>query len=119
MAKIMAVDDSPSIRSMMKLTLSTAGHEVTIAEDGDVALEMAKTQEVDLVVTDLYMPNMNGIELVGNLRKLDNYRYIPMLFLTTESSQDMRKKGKEAGATGWMVKPFVPDVLLATINKVL
>lgn len=119
MARIMAVDDSPSIRKMVSLTLRSAGHDVLVAEDGDEAYELAKTESVELVITDLYMPNVNGIELVAKLRQLDNYRYIPLLFLTTESSGDMKKKGKEAGATGWIVKPFVPEGLLATIDKVL
>jgi len=120
MAKIMAVDDSPSIRKMVALTLKTAGHEVLIAEDGDEAYEMAQKEDsVDLVVTDLYMPKVNGLELVEKLRGLDSYKYIPLLFLTTESGVEMKKKGKEAGATGWIVKPFAPESLLATINKVL
>ena len=119
MARIMAVDDSPSIRKMVSLTLKSAGHDVLVAEDGDEAYELAQKESVELVITDLYMPKLNGIDLVSKLRTLDSYRYIPLLFLTTESSGDMKKKGKEAGATGWIVKPFVPESLLATIDKVL
>ncbi len=119
MARIMAVDDSPSIRKMVEVTLMSNGHEVISAEDGVDAYELAKNENVDLVITDLYMPNMDGIGLVHKLRALESYRYLPILFLTTESSADMKQQGKKAGATGWIVKPFEPAQLLATLDKVL
>ena len=119
MAKILAVDDSPSMRKMVAVTLKSAGHEVICAGDGADALERAKSENVELVLTDLYMPKLDGLGLVKELRALENYKYLPMLFLTTESNQDMKQKGKLAGATGWIVKPFAPDQLLATIDKVL
>ncbi|MFK7794148.1 MAG: response regulator [Gammaproteobacteria bacterium] len=119
MARIMAVDDSPSIRKMVTVTLMSSGHEVISAEDGVDAYELAKKENVDLVITDLYMPNLDGIGLVSKLRTLDNYRYLPILFLTTESSPDMKQRGKQAGATGWIVKPFEPSQLLSTLDKVL
>ena len=115
----MAVDDSPSIRQMVSLTLKSNGHEVITAEDGQDAYELAQRENVELVITDVYMPKLDGISLVNKLRKLKAYQYIPMLFLTTESSQEMKMKGKQAGATGWIVKPFAPDKLLATLEKVL
>ena len=119
MARIMAVDDSPSMRKMVEVTLKSRGHNVISAEDGVDAFELAQKEEVDLVITDLYMPNMDGIGLVSKLRTLESYRYLPILFLTTESSADMKQRGKQAGATGWIVKPFDPAQLLATLDKVL
>ena len=115
----MAVDDSPSIRKMVSVTLKSKGHDVISAEDGEDAYELAKKENVDLVITDLYMPKLDGIGLVEKLRTLDSYRYLPILFLTTESSPDMKQRGKKAGATGWIVKPFEPTQLLATLDKVL
>ena len=119
MSKILAVDDSKSMRQMVAMSLKSAGHDVTEAEDGLQALNIAKQSQFDLVVTDINMPNMNGIELIQHLRSLPNYKFTPILCLTTESSGDMKTKGKEAGATGWIVKPFSPEKLLSVINRVL
>jgi len=119
MSKILAVDDSKSMRQMVSMSLKSAGHDVTEAEDGKVALDIAQKQTFDLVVTDINMPNMNGIELIQALRGQANYKFTPILCLTTESSGDMKTKGKEAGATGWIVKPFSPEKLLSVINRVL
>ncbi|MEK9712497.1 MAG: response regulator [Thalassolituus sp.] len=119
MASILAVDDSASMRQMVSFTLKGAGYQVREATDGVEALEIAKTETFDLVLTDVNMPNMNGIELVKNLRQQDNYKFTPMLMLTTESAGDMKMQGKAAGATGWIVKPFNPDQLLSTIKRVL
>lgn len=119
MAKILAVDDSASMRQMVTFTLKGAGHEVLEAIDGREALGVAKKGPVDLVISDVNMPNMDGITLIGELRKLDTYKYTPILMLTTESSGDKKSEGKAAGATGWIVKPFNPDQLIATIKKVL
>lgn len=119
MAKILAVDDSVSIRQMVTFTLQGAGHEVVEAGDGVEALAFAQGSGVDLVVSDVNMPNMDGIELITELRKLETYKFTPILMLTTESAGDMKQRGKDAGATGWIVKPFNPDQLLATISKVL
>ena len=116
---ILAVDDSASMRDMVAFTLRGAGYEVTQAEDGVDALSKAKSGKFDLVITDVNMPNMDGITLIKQLRGLDNYKYIPMLMLTTESAADKKQEGKAAGATGWIVKPFNPDQLLATVKKVL
>jgi two-component system chemotaxis response regulator CheY len=116
---ILAVDDSASMRQMVNFTLKGAGYEVVQAIDGIAALEYARLHSVDLVLTDVNMPRMDGITLVKELRALPAYRYTPMLMLTTESSQDKKMLGKQAGATGWIVKPFNPDQLLATIARVL
>jgi len=120
MARILAVDDSASMRQMVSFTLQGAGHEVLEAEDGQQAFDKAKQEgSVDLVLSDVNMPIMDGITLIKNLRSLPDYKYIPMLMLTTESSKEKKMEGKAAGATGWIVKPFNPDQLLNTIKKVL
>ncbi|MCF6345162.1 MAG: response regulator [Thiomicrorhabdus sp.] len=119
MPKILAVDDSKSMRQMVSMSLKSAGHDVTEAEDGAVALAIAQKEQFDLVVTDINMPNMNGIELVTALRAMPNYKFTPLLCLTTESSGDMKAKGKAAGATGWIVKPFSPEKLLSVISRVV
>ncbi len=119
MAKILAVDDSASMRQMVSFTLKGAGHDVVEACDGVEALRIAKGGAMDLVISDVNMPNMDGIELIAELRKLPSYKFVPILMLTTESSTDKKMQGKSAGATGWIVKPFNPDQLLATIKKVL
>ena len=119
MATILAVDDSASMRQMVSFTLKGAGHNVLEATDGREALGIAQKGPVDLVISDVNMPNMDGITLIGELRKLSDYKYTPILMLTTESSGDKKSEGKAAGATGWIVKPFNPDQLIATIKKVL
>ncbi|MBT3308753.1 MAG: response regulator [Gammaproteobacteria bacterium] len=119
MTKILAVDDSPSLRQMVAFTLKGAGHDVSEASDGVEALGIARGQAFDLVITDINMPNMDGLQLIAELRKLPNFKFTPILCLTTESSDDKKRQGKEAGATGWIVKPFSPEKLLATMSRVL
>ena len=119
MPRILAVDDSPSMRQMVSTTLSSAGYEVEQAEDGVQALQLASRQRFDLVITDVNMPNMDGITLVRELRGKPNYKFVPLLVLTTEATAERKIQGKNAGATGWLVKPFNPERLLATIAKVL
>lgn len=119
MAKILAVDDSNSMRQMVAFSLKGAGHEVTEAEDGEVALKIAKTRVFDLVISDVNMPKMDGLTLIKELRALPAYKFIPILMLTTESGDDKKSQGRAAGATGWIVKPFNPEQLLNTIKKVL
>lgn len=120
MAKtILAVDDSASMRQMVGGTLRAAGYEVVEASDGDEALEYARKHSVDLVLTDVNMPRMDGITLVARLRTLPHYHLTPLLLLTTESSPERKMQGKQAGATGWMIKPFNPEQLLATLARVL
>jgi two-component system chemotaxis response regulator CheY len=119
-ARILAVDDSASMRQMVGLTLKSAGHEVVSAVDGVDGLAKANLgAPVDLVITDVNMPNMDGITLVQELRRLPQYRGVPLLVLTTEAGPEMKQRGRAAGATGWIVKPFDPDRLLATVAKVL
>ena len=119
MASILAVDDSASMRQMVTFTLKGAGYDVIEAGDGQEALNLARSKKVNLVLTDVNMPKMDGIALIRALRGLPDYRFTPMLMLTTESAADKKQEGKAAGATGWLVKPFNPEQLLATIKKVL
>jgi len=119
MANILAVDDSASMRQMVSFTLKGAGHQVTEAADGQEALNKAKSQQFDLIITDVNMPVMDGITFIKNLRGEAKYKFTPMLMLTTESAADKKSEGRAAGATGWIVKPFNPDQLLNTVNKVL
>jgi two-component system chemotaxis response regulator CheY len=116
---VLAVDDSASMRQMVRYTLEGAGYKVVQAADGVEALEFAKSAGADLVLTDVNMPRMDGITLLRELRMLPAYKFTPMLVLTTESGQDAKQRGKQAGATGWIVKPFNPEQLLATIARVL
>jgi two-component system, chemotaxis family, chemotaxis protein CheY len=117
--KILTVDDSPSMRQMVKLTLAGAGYDVSEAGSGMDALTLCKGTTLDLVVTDLNMPGMNGMQFIRELRKLPAYRGVPILFLTTESDAEMKKEAKAAGATGWITKPFQQDQLIGLIKKVL
>jgi len=119
MKTILAVDDSRSLRQMVSFTLKTAGFNVVEAVDGVEALNLSKTQQFDLVLTDQNMPRMDGLTLIENLRGQLAYRKTPILMLTTEANDDMKAKGRAAGATGWLVKPFDPERLIAVVNKVL
>jgi two-component system chemotaxis response regulator CheY len=118
-AQLLIVDDSTSMRQMVAFALSSGGYNVSEAEDGQAALDIAKTRRFDAVVTDVNMPRMDGIELIRQLRALPDYKFTPLLMLTTESGSDKKMEGKAAGATGWLVKPFDPDQLLNTVRKVL
>jgi two-component system chemotaxis response regulator CheY len=116
---ILAVDDSSSIRQMVALALTRGGYEVVSAEDGNAGLAKARTTRADMVITDLNMPGMNGLALIKELRKLPNYMGVPIIFLSTESDPAVRQEAKSAGATGWIVKPFQGEQLLAAVKKVL
>ena len=118
-ARILVVDDSASMRQMVAFALSSAGFSVDEAEDGQVALGRAQGQKFNAVVTDVNMPNMDGISLIRALRGLPDYKFTPIIMLTTESAADKKAEGKAAGATGWLVKPFNPEQLVATVQKVL
>lgn len=118
MAKILAVDDSVSMRNMVAFTLRGAGHEVQEAADGNAALSAAKAGRFDLVLADVNMPGMDGITLTRELRALPSFAGVPILILTTESNTEKKMQGKAAGATGWLVKPFDPEQLLATVGRV-
>ena len=117
--RILLVDDSVSMREMVGFTLKGAGYAVSQAEDGVEALNFAQGNTVDLVITDINMPNMDGITLIKELRALPTYKFIPILTLTTENSVEKKQLGKIAGATGWIVKPFDPDHLLSTVKRVI
>ena len=119
MANILAVDDSASIRQMVSFTLKSSGYEVVEAVDGMDGLEKAKTKAFNLVLTDQNMPRMDGLTLIKNLRSLPQYKTVPILMLTTESSDAMKAQGKAAGATGWLVKPFDPQKLVEVVKKVI
>lgn len=118
-SSILAVDDSASMRQMVSFTLKGAGYDVVEAADGVEALNIAKGRAVNLVITDVNMPNMDGISLIRELRALPSYKFTPLLMLTTESGAEKKQAGKAAGATGWIVKPFNPEQLLNTVKKVL
>jgi two-component system, chemotaxis family, chemotaxis protein CheY len=116
---VLIVDDSATMRQMVSFTLKQAGFAVLEAGDGQQGLERLAGARVDLIVTDLNMPRMDGIELIRHVRSLAASKHLPILMLTTESQQEKRQQGRAAGATGWMVKPFEPQKLLQTIAKVL
>ncbi len=119
MANILVVDDSNSMRQMISFALKAEGHTITEAADGDAALREARNHKVELVISDINMPGINGLELTRQLRQQSQYRFTPIILLTTESAADRKAEGKAAGATGWMVKPFDPNTLIATVKKVL
>ena len=116
---ILIVDDSESIREVVSFTLENEGYNVLIGVDGKDALKYLDGSPIDLIITDLHMPIMDGIELIKNVRQMDAYKRIPILFLTTESQASKKMEAKEAGATGWIIKPFVPAKLIAALKKVL
>ena len=119
MKKILIVDDSASIRDVLSFVLKEEGFEVLIGEDGVDAQKHLDGQPLDLIITDLYMPNMDGIELIKKIRSIAEYERTPILFLTTESHNEKKNEAKEAGATGWIVKPFVQKNLISAIMKVM
>ena len=117
---VLLVDDSAAMREMVGFTLKGSGYEVFQATDGLEALVFAKSHPtVNLVITDINMPNMDGLTLIRELRGLPAYKFVPILTLTTEDSAEKKQQGKAAGATGWIVKPFDPDVLLQTVRRVI
>lgn len=118
-SQVLIVDDSRSIRELLGSVLTNAGFSVTSADDGKSGFDTAVSGNYDLVITDVNMPIMNGLELLSSLRETAKYSYKPILILTTEFSQEMKEKGRAAGATGWMVKPFDPEKLIGVIRKIL
>jgi two-component system chemotaxis response regulator CheY len=120
MAKtILIVDDSRSIRQMVSFTLKDAGYEVVEAVDGKDALSKFDGLPIHMMITDLHMPKLDGIDLIRKVRANPSYKYIPIVMLTTESHEEKKQEGKSAGATGWIVKPFKPEQLIAVLRKVL
>ena len=116
---IMTADDSASVRQMVSFTLKQNGYDVIEAVDGKDALQKLGGQKVDMLITDLNMPNLDGIGLIKGARALPACKFIPIVMLTTESQESKKGEGKAAGATGWIVKPFKPEQLLAVVKKVL
>jgi two-component system chemotaxis response regulator CheY len=119
MKKILTVDDSASIRQMVSFTLTKMGYDVAEAVDGRDGLDKSGKQKFDLVITDLNMPNMDGIQMITAIRKLPGYGFTPVLMLTTESQAEKKDAGRKAGATGWIVKPFNADQLIAVVQKLV
>ncbi len=119
MKTILIVDDSSVVRMSLSYFLKENSFKVIEGVDGLDGLKKSSEENIDLVITDINMPNMNGIELIKKLREQESTKYVPILVLTTESSNDMLEQGKKAGATGWIVKPFTNESLLNTVKKVL
>ena len=116
---ILTVDDSASVRQMVGFTLKRAGYEVVEAVDGKDGLVKLSQSGVNMIITDLNMPNMDGIEMIRNVRAMAQFKFIPIILLTTESQASKKQEGKKAGATGWIIKPFKQDQLLTVVKKVL
>ncbi len=116
--KILMVDDSATVRKVLRMTLKNDGYEIIEAENGKHALEVFPAQGVDLVVTDLNMPEIDGIGLIKEVRQKPGARFIPIIMLTTESQPEKKQAGKKAGASGWVTKPFKPEQLLAVVRMV-
>jgi two-component system chemotaxis response regulator CheY len=116
---ILIVDDSESIRDVVNFTLENAGYKVLIGIDGSDALKHLSGPEIHLVITDFHMPNMDGISLIKEIRAREQHQYVPILLLTTESQTAKKEEAKAAGATGWIVKPFVQDKLLTVVQKLI
>ena len=119
MKRILAVDDSASVRQMVNFTLCKAGYEVVEAVDGQDGLSKTGSGKFDLIITDLNMPNMDGIQMISAVRKVPGYAFVPILMLTTESQAEKKDAGRKAGATGWIVKPFNTEQLLSVIQKLV
>ena len=119
MKQILTVDDSASIRQMVSFTLTNAGYHVTEAVDGKDGLCKAGQKRVDLIITDLNMPQVDGIQMIAAVRKLPGYGFTPILMLTTESQAEKKDAGRKAGATGWIVKPFNAEQLIAVVQKLV
>lgn len=117
--KILVVDDSVSIRQSITFVLEQSGYSVIQADDGTTALEKMAKDQFDLVISDVNMPTMNGIELTKQIRQSSSHKFTPVLMLTTESQDSMMQAGKAAGATGWIVKPFDTDKLLSVVKKLV
>ena len=119
MKAIMTVDDSASLRQMVSVVLRGGGYDVVEAKDGLDALSKLKGRDLNLFLSDINMPRMDGLELTRKLRALPQYKFVPIVLLTTESHPEKKQEGKAAGATAWIVKPFTPDQLLAVVKKVV
>lgn len=116
---IMIVDDAKSMRGLISMTLQSAGYEVVEACDGQDALDKIGRHNVNMVISDLNMPNMNGIELIKSLKQDPKYKFLPIVMLTTESEDSKKKEGQMAGAKAWLVKPFKPETVLKVVQKII
>lgn len=117
--KVLAVDDSATIRTSISFVLKQAGYEIVEAVDGVDGLAKANADKFNLVITDINMPNMDGIEMIKQLRGTEGYKFTPIIALTTENQDSKMQEGKAAGATGWIVKPFTSEKLLAIVKKII
>ena len=117
--QILIVDDSESIREVLAYSLENAGYQVLVAFDGMDALKYFDGRTIDLLLTDYHMPNLNGLELIVKVRQIENYKFIPILVLTTENQTEMIREARDSGATGWLLKPFNTEKLLQTLRKVI
>ena len=118
MKKVMTVDDSATVRNVLLASLEAAGYEVCLAKDGEEALFKLQSEHVDMLVTDLHMPKMNGIELITEVRRMPGNRFMPIIMLTSSDQPEMKVAGKNAGASGWVIKPFEPKQLMAVAKMV-
>lgn len=116
--RIMTVDDSATVRQVLNMTLENAGYDVVEAVDGQDALDKLGSESVDMLVTDLNMPRLDGIDLIQQIRQKPGNRFMPIIMLTTESQPEKKTAGKAAGASGWITKPFKPEQLLAVVRMV-
>lgn len=114
----LTIDDSRTIREMVSFTLKNVGFDIFEAEDGLKAIEVLSTVKPDIIITDLNMPNMNGVELIRHIRSNLGIKTVPILMLTTEYTEEKKNAGREAGATGWIVKPFDPEKLIQVVQKI-
>ena len=119
MRTILIVDDSEQIREAVSFTLKKAGYDVLVAEDGKNALEYLDGRKIDLLLTDWHMPNLDGLELIKKVRKMEEYAKLTILFFTTESKRKRKNEAKGLGVAGWIIKPIEPEELLAALNKML
>lgn len=117
--KVLIVDDAASIRQMVSITLRGAGYEVIEARDGQDALSKLEGQRVHLMISDLNMPNMDGLTFLKTVKSRSEHKFTPVIMLTTESAEDKKRQGQTAGAKAWMVKPFQPQQLLSAVNKLV
>jgi two-component system, chemotaxis family, chemotaxis protein CheY len=117
--KILVVDDSPSLRQIISIVLTTAGYDVIEAENGQQALDNLDGSKIHLAICDVNMPVMDGIEFVKNVKSTPNYRFLPIIMLTTESGENRKQEGREAGVKAWVVKPFRPDQILNAVSKLI
>lgn len=118
MKRVMTVDDSATVRQVLKMVLTEAGYHVVEAHDGQDALEKLSMHPVDMLVTDLNMPRVDGIDLIRSVRRQPGYRFMPIIMLTSESQPELKQAGKAAGASGWVTKPFRSEQLLAVVKMI-